>query len=120
MKRADTQDKGLTLVELAVAVLVLSLGTIAAVRTMDHSGTSLTGQHTRFLAQIAARNQIERLRAGTEGRGGTSAHTATVGGVDFNVTTDRESTAGGLRKLTVRAAHPDGGAVLTAFQGPNR
>ena len=52
MKRAAS-DRGITLLELMIAILVLSIGTLACFRTLDQSRREIGGEIQRHLAQTA-------------------------------------------------------------------
>lgn len=98
-------DRGLTLLELAVAVLVLSVGTIAALRAADQSRLAIGGAQDRVLASLAARNRIEELRL--YGSGGPALPgTVVQGGQTFTIETRIELTLGGLYEATVLARSP--------------
>lgn len=111
MRRAS--DHGLTLLELVVAVLVLSLGTLAALKAIDQSRLAIGGAETRALAQIVARNRAQELRL----FGGSAAlpDTVRMGPRDFRVGVETETTAGGLLRaeITVRAEAGPGAYLVT-------
>ena len=107
-------DRGLTLLELVVAVLVLSLGTIAALKAMDQSRLAIGGAETRALAQIAARNRAQELRL----FGGRAAlpDTVRMGRRDFRLAVETEATAGGLLRAAITVRSEAGpGAYLVTF-----
>lgn len=111
------RDSGLTLLELAVAILVLSIGSIAATRATDQARLATAGVHDRTLAQIAARNRAEELRL--LGLGGTLPAQVTLGGQSFDLTTAQEVTAAGLVEVTVTARAAQGaGAQYVVYLLP--
>jgi len=120
--RSGRDQQGLTLLELVIAVAVLSLGAIATTRAMDQARLSLGGAMPRLLAQVAAQNRAEELRLlGVAGAGGLPAQVQ-MGPYPITVRVDSETTAGGLVQARIVARSPSGpGAVLLTFvppQGP--
>lgn len=113
--RRLSAPRGLTLLELAVAIVVLAIGSLAAIRTTDQSRRAIGGEMPRLLAQIAARNRIEELqlfgRFAAPPRQG-----AELAGQRLTLTEQRETTAGGLERITVTARADSGeGASLVAY-----
>ncbi|MDF1773366.1 MAG: type II secretion system protein [Pseudophaeobacter sp. bin_em_oilr2.035] len=106
---------GLTLLELAVAILVLSIGSMAALRVSDQSRLAIGGEAPRLLARIAARNRAEELQL--YGPVGTPLPgQVTLGGQRFDLDTKTEATAGGLLRATVTARAASGeGATLVLY-----
>lgn len=107
-------EAGLTLLELVVAVMVLSLGTIAALRATDQSRLAIGGAEPRALAQIVVRNRAQELRL----HGGRARLPGEVelGGRLFTVTVRTARTSGGLIRATITARSTTGpGASLVTF-----
>ena len=61
MTGADA-TRGITLLELVVAVLVLALATVAALRSTEHATRALGGETARVLALQVALNRAEEYR----------------------------------------------------------
>ncbi|WP_371229661.1 type II secretion system minor pseudopilin GspI [Roseovarius sp. 2305UL8-3] len=120
MRRAlKRTTRGLTLLELVIAVMVLSLGSIAAIRATDQSRVAIGGMQTRVLAQIVARNRVQELQLYGAVQSGSLPATVEMGGRSFQITTDTTSTAGGLIEARVAVRGPDGpGAFLVAYVSP--
>ncbi|UWQ93531.1 prepilin-type N-terminal cleavage/methylation domain-containing protein (plasmid) [Rhodobacteraceae bacterium M382] len=121
--RSGRDQQGLTLLELVIAVAVLSLGAIATTRAMDQARLSLGGAMPRLLAQVAAQNRAEELRLLGVCRGGWSARAGPDGPLsDHGARRTAKPTAGGLVQARIVARSPSGpGAVLLTFvppQGP--
>lgn len=116
MRRQVTQearhprgDRGLTLLELAVAVLVLSVGTLAALGAADQSRVAIGQAEARLLARIAAENRAEELRLS----GMTLSPEVTMGRQTIRLSTQSKATEGGLTEVTVIARSAAGpGSVL--------
>ncbi|WP_170125471.1 prepilin-type N-terminal cleavage/methylation domain-containing protein [Jannaschia seohaensis] len=109
-------DAGLTLLELAVAVLILSLASLAALRAADQARLSIGGAQERTLAQLAADNRAEIL--GLPGAGALPDRVR-LGGRDILLEVTRLPTAGGLIEATVTARIPGGaGAQAVAYLLP--
>jgi general secretion pathway protein I len=99
--------RGVTLVEVLVAVVILGIGLTAAMRTGTASTRTLEGARTRTFAHWAAVNRAEELRiqGDAAGQGPTEAR---LGGQRFRVTETREPGPFGLIRVEIRAAGPDG------------
>ena len=97
-----TGTAGLTLLELAVAILVLALGSLAALGAADQSRRAIGGEAPRLLARIAARNRAEELQL--LGTGGAALPVqVTLGGQVFSLASQSEPTAAGLIRTTITA-----------------
>lgn len=106
--------RGLTLLELVVAIAVLSIGTLAALRATDQSRRALAGSEARLLAELAAQNRAEELRL--LGAGAALPGAVTLGRHRFALTTRRRSTEAGLVEARITARAETGeGAVLVAI-----
>ncbi|WP_375257065.1 prepilin-type N-terminal cleavage/methylation domain-containing protein [Citreimonas sp.] len=102
--------RGLTLIELAVAILVLALGTVAAIRVTDQARVSIRGEVPRVLVRIAARNRAETLLL--QGATGPALlGVETLGTLDIALGTRTEITAEGLVRATITARAPSGEAA---------
>lgn len=111
LRRAET---GFTLMELVVAILVLSIGAIAATRASDQAQQALGGTQARVMARIVAQNRAEELRL----FGSIAALPSTVqmGGQSFQVEVDQETTEAGLVQATIVVRSALGpGARLVAY-----
>lgn len=109
-------DRGFTLMELAVAVLVLSIGSIAALRSLDQARVASVGAEDRALAQIVVRNRAEELRL--FGPEAVLPQTVTMSNRTFDVTTTRQVTEANLVEITLTARVPErsgAGATLVVF-----
>ena len=107
--------RGLTLLELVIAVLVLSMGSLAAVRATDQSRVSIGGMPARVLAQIVARNRVQELQLyGAIGARNLPGRVE-MGGRSFQVNVETKSTAGGLieASVTVRGQNGPGAYLVT-------
>ncbi|CUH89341.1 type II secretion system protein I [Phaeobacter sp. CECT 5382] len=102
--------RGLTLLELAVAILVLALGSLAALRATDQSRRAIGGEMPRLLARIAARNRAEELQLhGFSGPG--LPREVQMGGQPIHLQVTHETTAGGLILAVVTARASSGEAA---------
>ena len=112
--RARRSSPRFTLIELVVAILVRSIGALAATRSGDQSARALSGAMPRLLSTIVAENRAEELRAFGPSAGLPSQ--VEMGGQVFTLSTRRETTAGGLIQATISVRSEAGpGATLVTF-----
>ncbi len=113
-RQLNPQDKdtGMTLIELAVAVLILAMGSIAALRAVDQSRHAIGGSEDRVLAQLIARNRAEELKMLGITSSNTLPSTIEMGGQNFSLSTTTKITAAGLTEATVTARAARGGGAL--------
>ena len=103
--------RGITLIEVAVAIAVLSMGAVAALRSTDAASRATAAEMPRLMARIAARNRAEALALG----GVPGPDTVTVGGHRITLDTRVSGQASGLVAVTVTArteAGPAAGLVV--------
>lgn len=104
------RDKGMTLVELVIAVAILSIGMIAAWRGYEQAQRGIGGQVGRVLAQQVALNRAAELRLSglPEGRGLPAE--VTMGRTQWRVSVTEAETRAGLvaTTITVSAAGQPG------------
>lgn len=114
MRRGMTgATRGLTLLELVIAIAVLSLGTLATLKATGQAREVLGGAAPRLLAQLAAENRGEALHL--PGAGALPA-TVLLGPYEFRVETRRRTTAAGLSRADIAVTSSEGpGAVLVTF-----
>lgn len=107
------------MLELVIAVMVLSMGSIAALRASDQSRLAIGGMPDRMLAQIVARNRVQELQL--YGAVGARALPGEVemGGRLFRVGVRTATTAAGLTEAAITVRGPGGaGAYLVAYVTP--
>lgn len=109
---------GVTLVELVIAILVLSLGTVATFRAIDQS-RRVTGDATvRFLALQVALNHSEDLRVLSPEAAARLPAAVAMGGHDWRLAESEQITAAGFAEITVNVtAEGLPGAQLVAYRG---
>ncbi|APE42082.1 hypothetical protein BOO69_00655 [Sulfitobacter alexandrii] len=101
-----------------MAVLVLSIGSIAALRAADQSRLAIGGAADRLIAQIAARNRAEELRLVPPGERAALPGTVTIGGQAIDIDTTTKTTAAGLVEATVTARSARGGGAIFVLYLP--
>ncbi|PCJ04066.1 MAG: hypothetical protein COB16_19625 [Rhodobacteraceae bacterium] len=120
--RGLCDNRGLTLLELVVAVLVLAIGSLAALQAVDQSRRAIGGAMPRLLAQLVAQNRAEELRlAGLSGPSGGLSLPSQVqmGPYSYQLTVSTKATASGIIEAEIRAVSSEGPAVvLVAFLPP--
>ncbi len=109
-------DRGITLLELMIAILVLSFGTLATFRTLDQSRREIGGELPRHLAQTVAANRAAEIRIFGLARGANLPAKVRQGPYDWTIETTRKRTASGLFEVTLRVRSDAGpGAQLVLF-----
>jgi len=116
----NRRERGMTLLELAVAVLVLSIGTLAAVRGTDQARLEIGAAPDRALAGIVAHNRAAELRL--HGPFHPLPEQVEMAGRRFAITQTRTTTASGLIQIEI-AVRPSGqtggaGALLVSHLPP--
>lgn len=113
---AHRRDRGVSLLELAIAVLVLSIGVIAAFRSIDQSRRVIGDAPARLFAHQVALNRAEALHlpAAALDAGGLPARVS-YGGIDWavNVTGARTVAGFGEQVITVTAPDLPGARIVT-------
>lgn len=113
-QRKDNSEQGITLLELVIAVFVLAMGSIAALRATDQARVAIGGAKDRMLAQLVARNRAEEMRL--PGRGSGLSDTVQLSGQSFEVLTNTLPTAGGVVQVTISARSERGsGAQIVVY-----
>lgn len=105
--------RGVTLIELAVAVVILSLGSLMAMRSLDQARRTLGGQVDRILAQEVALNRAAELRLQGLEAGRDLPARVRQGRTDWQISLQETTTAGGRVAATIRVSAPGlAGAVV--------
>jgi len=96
-------DAGISLIEVLIAVLVLSIGIVAGFRTLGQSRKVIGEELPRVLAREAVLNRAEELKllGDTAGRGLPDA--VQMGPFVWGLEVTRKPTEGGFVEATVRA-----------------
>ncbi len=115
-RRLKHATRGLTLLELVIAVAILALGTLATLNATNQARHSLGGATPRLLAQVAAENHAEALRLPDAG---PPPANVTLGPYDFAIETRRRTTAAGLIRADITVRSSEGpGAFLVVILPP--
>lgn len=111
-RRAAT--RGITLLELVIAVFVLSVGTIAALRSIDHAQRNIGGEASRLFATQVALNRAEELRLFGPVDGQALPPKVAYGPYEWDIELTQQSTRGGFIETTVTsgAEGQPGGRVV--------
>ncbi|WP_323769594.1 type IV pilus modification PilV family protein [Antarctobacter sp.] len=110
--------RGLTLLELVIAIAILSLGTLATLNVIGQARTTLGGATPRLLAQLAAENRAEEMRLPASG---PLPATVTLGPYSFDIEIRKRTTAAGLTRADITVSSRGGpGATLVTVLPPAR
>ena len=99
--RGPAAQRGVTLLELVIAVFVLAIGTIAAMRGISYATRVVGGETPRILATEAALNRAEELRLLGATKGGTLPDHERLGPWDWHIEIEEERTRAGFVQATV-------------------
>lgn len=114
-QKALAADRGLTLLELVVAVFVLAMGTLTVLSAVNQSRIGIGEERARLLAAVVADNRVEALRLQPQV---SQPQSVEMAGMRFDVSQTLRATAGGLREVTVVVRAPGGvGAQRVAYLG---
>ena len=100
----DRGQAGFSLVEMMVAILLLSIAIVGAFRVLDSGVTGATGEETRLLAELVALNRAAELALGETGLPAR----VDLGGRTWTIETADAATEGGFVETTLRVL-PEGG-----------
>ncbi len=107
-------DAGISLIEVLIAVLVLSIGVVAGYRSLAQSRKVIGEELPRLMAQTAALNGAEELKL--LGFGAALPAQVQQGPFLWSLEVERKPTEGGFIEATVRATSPDRpGASYVAY-----
>ena len=104
------QDRGISLVELIVAVLILSIGTVGALRSLDRSAKAVAGNADRAIAALVAANEVEAVRA--FGPNVPRPGLQRMAGKSYRVFRDVAPASDGAIRIRVRVEGPRNVSVL--------
>lgn len=109
-------NRGLSLIELVIAILVLSIGILSAFSSLDQAALQIGGETARVLAVTAARNRAEELALLGASGGRALDDQVTLGPFTWAIEVDETPTSVGLVEATIRLTSPDHpGAILVAY-----
>lgn len=121
MRRALNHNRkprtdGFTLLELLIAILILSIGTLAVTRTLDQSRRQIGENPARFLAQTVAANRAEELRIFGAAMGRGLPKRVQQGPYEWQIEAAQKRTDTGLYQITL-TVRSEGlpGAQLVVF-----
>lgn len=109
-------DGGISLIEMVVAVLVLSIGVIAGFQSLGQARVVIGGELPRLLAQQVALNRAEELQIMGATAGGGLPGTVMMGGIGWQVDVTQSATEGGFVEARVKVSAPDQpGAIYVVY-----
>ncbi len=103
MRGRMTPEAGITLLELVIAVFVLAIGTIAALRSIDFAQRNIGDEAARLFATQVALNRAEELRLFGARDGRDLPQSVAYGPYDWQVSVDEKETRAGFVEATVTA-----------------
>ncbi|KJS40517.1 MAG: hypothetical protein VR71_22825 [Roseovarius sp. BRH_c41] len=106
-RRDDHGSRGVTLLELVIAVFVLSIGTIAALRSADQAGRALGGEAARVMALQVALNRAEEYRLLGARQAKTLPRSVTFGPYQWQLEITEAVTRAGFTEATILTRAPE-------------
>ena len=103
---AHRGQDGVSLVEMVVAVLILSIAVVGLFRVFDQASLSIGANRERLVAGMITRNIAEDISLGTE----TLPQSVRMAGADWQVVTETRVTTAGFEEITIRVRPASGGA----------
>ncbi|MCP5074291.1 MAG: prepilin-type N-terminal cleavage/methylation domain-containing protein [Rhodobacteraceae bacterium] len=98
-----SSDRGITLLELVIAIFILAIGTVAAIRTLDQSRRGIGEEAARMMARTVAENRAEEIKLFGLARARGLPKTLTNGPYAWSVEMFEKPTQIGLIEVTVVA-----------------
>ncbi len=114
---------GVTLLELVIAVFVLAIGTIAAMRAVGHAERNIGSEAARVFAAEVALNRAEELRLWGARDGRSLPQSVEYGPYHWQISVDEKETRAGFIEATVTAraeGQPGGRYVVIVRKGGNQ
>lgn len=116
LKGSALGDRGFTLVELIIAIMVLSIGTLAIVRTLDQSRRQIGEASARYLAHTVVENRGAELRATGVALGRGLPERVQQGPYEWQIEMVSKKTEAGIYEVTLTAQGEDlPGAQLVIY-----
>lgn len=116
MRPAMTTESGLSLIEVAAAILILSTAVVTGFRSLDHSSQMVSQSVPRLIAKEIALNRLSELRVVPQDLAVDLPNTRTVAGDTWTIAVDYRATEGGFLHATVRVSAPgQPGATASAY-----
>lgn len=100
------EEAGVSLLELLVAVALLSIAVVGLFRVFDAGVSGAAGDRDRLLSGLIARNRAEELALGMRGLPGR----VTLTGRQWLIETDTRRTSGGFDEVVLIVRPAEGGA----------
>ena len=112
---APRRDRGMTLVELVIAIAILSIGMLAAWRGYEQAQRGIGGQVGRVLAQQAALNRAAELQLSGLDEGRALPAEVRMGHTRWHVNVTEDTPRAGLiaTTITVFASDQPGARLVT-------
>ena len=117
MRRTVTpRDQGVSLIEMVIAVLVLSIGIVAAFQSLGQSRAVIGGELPRLLAQTVALNRAEELKLLGLPAARSLPNRVRMGPFEWDIAITEAATEAGFVETTVRATSPgQPGAMFVVY-----
>lgn len=117
--RLDSQDRGISLIEMVVAVLILSIGVIAGFKSLNQSRLVIGGEMPRIIAHTVALNRAAEWQIQGAAMAQGLPDTVVSGGITWLIEVTSEPTLGGFVEARIKVSAKDQpGAVYVVYAPP--
>lgn len=115
---AVDRHRGVSLLEVVIAVFVLSIGTIAALRSVEHASRTLGGEAARVMALQVALNRAEEYRLLGARAASSLDRRVAYGPFQWDLEISEETTRAGFTEATIlaRSSGQPGGRIVVIAQ----
>ena len=113
-RRVSDADKGISLIEMVIAVLILAIGVSAGFQSLAQARRGIGEELPRLIAREVVLNRAEELQM--LGAAAGLPNTVEMSGFVWEIVEERAATQGGYVELRLRAsATGQPGAIVTAY-----
>jgi len=119
LERSDRSDGGISLIEMVVAVFILSIGVIAGFKSLNQSRLVIGGEMPRIIAHNVALNRAAEWQIEGAAMARGLPETVVSGGITWRVEVTSEPTQGGFVEARIKVSAKDQpGAIYVVYAPP--
>lgn len=113
-RNRQNQQDGVSLIEMIVAVLILSIAVVGLFGVFDQAASSVAANRDRLLAGLVARNAAEEIQLGLT----FPTEQVQMAGQIWQVSSEIRRTSGGFEEVTISVTSQSGraGAAIVTYR----